>query len=168
MIALSHQVFMTMDTFSSLQIFRAELHPNGQMKDKCGISTMAKENLSIFGLFRQLTSTSQGRARLRRDLLRPTMDLGILSARQNAISFLLKKDNQEALLPLRRFLRGMQDAKTLLKRMETGSWSIASHRPVGNDTWKALWKFTVQAVGLHACLEQLLPTPSILTQVWSV
>ena len=154
-------MFINADAFASLQIIHTEFHPNGQTNSQHHTSAGTKENLSVFGLFRQLACTRQGKAKLRQVFLRPTTDLGVISERQEAISTFLRPENEETVAFLRRSLRGLQDIKRLLRRMEQGAQDIISSGPTDSGIWKVLHRFTLHAVMLREGLERIHCRPRV-------
>ncbi|KAK0754086.1 muts domain V-domain-containing protein [Schizothecium vesticola] len=76
-------------------ILRAELDPNPQTQFNNTSEARFKESLSVYGLFQSLACTSQGKARLRQMLFRPSTDIGVIQERQQAIGVLLRPENRE-------------------------------------------------------------------------
>ena len=96
MFTLFDSMFINEATLSALQIIQSEMHPNSQMRGPEQSGSAAKESLSVYGLFQNLARTPQGKAKLRRLFLRPSIDLELINSRQQAIGFFLRQEHREA------------------------------------------------------------------------
>ena len=106
-------------------------------------STSSKEGLSIYGLFRRFAYTPQGRALLRRNFLRPSVNLDVIRGRHDLIAMFLQPGNGAA---LDRMIKGMKYIKNLrpvLINIRKGV-SMGSAKVTG-------FKATVWAVLLAVC-----------------
>jgi DNA mismatch repair protein MSH5 len=113
-------MFVELETLFSLQILCRELHPNCQVWGPSPSNASMKEGLSIYGLFQQLTCTSQGRHSLRQMFLRPTMDLALIRERQQTISLLLRPDNCDLMKKTLIILRKIKNVATVIEKLRKG------------------------------------------------
>jgi DNA mismatch repair protein MSH5 len=125
---LSDYVFISEESRFSLQIINPESHPNSQAWSVDSISSAERENVSIYGLFHPLASTSQGRLHLRHMFLKPTSNLDIISDRQQTISLLLQPDNAEKRKCAVSTLRKIGSIGHIITRLHKGISSPPSHR----------------------------------------
>ncbi|CAK0796672.1 unnamed protein product [Prorocentrum cordatum] len=97
---------------SALQVFQEDRHPS--MIRGPG---RPKEGVSLFGLLEPFVASVPGRQALRRWLLQPSRDLGLLSDRLDAVEVLHRSRNDELLRELHRELREVRDLAALLRRI---------------------------------------------------
>ncbi|KAF9171840.1 MutS protein msh5 [Mortierella sp. AD010] len=86
--AIDSHMFININSLSSLQIFEDESHPSMHSSIRG-----RKEGLSLYGILNH-TKTSQGRYLLKQWLLRPSLDLSIIHARQQSVECFSRTENQ--------------------------------------------------------------------------
>lgn len=155
MFTLADRMFVNADTLASLQILRSELHPNSQIQTSDTLPSGFKENLSVFGLFKQLACTPQGKTKLRQLFLQPTIDLTVIKERQRAISTFTLAENEGTVHEVQRFLRKIQDMRKVVFRLERGAKSTLFHASADHGLWRTLQKFSVHAVVMRESLSKL-------------
>ncbi|SPN97820.1 related to MSH5 - meiosis-specific protein [Cephalotrichum gorgonifer] len=145
MFTLSDRMLVNADTLASLQILRSELHPNPQTQSSNTLPGGLKENLSVFGLFKQLAHTPQGKAKLRQVFLQPTVDLTVIEERQRAISLFTLAENEDTVRGIQRSLRKIQDIRRDVERLERGAKSTTFHASADHGLWQTLQRFSIYA-----------------------
>ena len=155
MFTLSDRMFVNSDTLASLQILRSELHPNSQIQSSDTLPSGFKENLSVFGLFKHLACTPQGKAKLRQMFLQPTTDLRVIRDRQREVSVFALAENEGTVRDVQRCLRKMQDMRKVVSRLERGAKSTIFHASADYGLWRTLQKFSIHAISMRECLSRL-------------
>lgn len=168
MFTLADRMFVNADTFASLQILRSELHPNPQVQNSYTLPSGYKENLSVFGLFKQLACTPQGKIRLRQVFLQPTIDLTVIRERQRAISLFALAENESIVRDVQRSLKKIQDMRKVVSRLERGAKLIIFHASADHGLWRTLQRFAVHAVALRESLSRLSFPDGIVESVKKV
>ncbi|KAI7321938.1 hypothetical protein KC315_g8978 [Hortaea werneckii] len=158
MFSLSGSMFINADTLLSLQITSTESHPNAQNQGppSKGLSSGAKEGLSVYGLFHHLAKTSQGRALLRQYFVRPSLNINIISERLQTISVLLRPDNAEHLDHIVEHLAKVKNMRIVTVNLRKGvSSGLKKNRGVNNSVWPSIRNFTFHALRLLDALVEL-------------
>lgn len=155
MFTLADQMFVNADTLESLQIFCSELHPNTQTQGSDTLPSGFKENLSVFGLFKQLACTPQGKMKLRQMFLQPTIDLAVIGERQRAITLFGLVENEETIRDVQRSLRKIKDMRKVVLRLERGSKATLFDASTDHGLWRTLQKFSVHAVAVRERISKL-------------
>lgn len=152
MFTLMDLMFVTAETLASLQILQSESHPNTQMQGP--VTSGSKESLSVFGLFRGLAKTSQGRQKLRQIFLRPITNINILQERQKTISVLLLQENSSSLDHIVKSFGLIKDMRSVMIHLQKGISRIrgASFK---NGVWGSLQGFTFGVLKLLEGLREL-------------
>ncbi|KAI9171900.1 MutS protein [Paramyrothecium foliicola] len=148
---LTDFMLVNTDTLLSLQIVKSELHPNSQALGPASSACGQKESLSLYGLFHHLASTPQGRSRLRQIFLQPTLELDIILQRQQAISMLIRPENEERLLQASAILRRVNNMRSVVDQLRRGVDSPSCGRSFDRGIWITLRKFAAQALKLREC-----------------
>lgn len=145
MFALSDTMFINADTLASLQILQTESHPNSHMQ---GPNTHgAKESLSLYGLFHHLAYTPQGKHKLRKIFLRPSMDLAVIEERQTTLRILLRPENIPALDKLVSSLKRIKNIRTVVIHLTKGiTQSSLKGSAIQRGVWASLQQFTYHAL----------------------
>lgn len=145
MFTLSDTMFINADTLASLQIVQTESHPNSHMQ---GPNTHgAKESLSIYGLFHHLAHTPQGKHKLRKIFLRPSMDLALIEERQTTLSILLRPENTTALEKIVSSLKRIKNIRTVVIHLQKGiTRSSLKGSAIQRGVWASLQQFTYHAL----------------------
>ncbi|KAL2020184.1 hypothetical protein VTK56DRAFT_8708 [Thermocarpiscus australiensis] len=141
-------MLLSADTLVSLQILQSELHPNPQTRSSNSSEPKAKESLSVSGLLQALASTAQGKRTIRRMLLRPTTDLGLIQERQTSIAVLLRAENRDAVKNMRKQLRKLKNTKTLLLHVRKGVDRARGQLSIRVGDWRALLRFAMVSAQL--------------------
>ncbi|KAI1197518.1 muts domain V-domain-containing protein [Nemania serpens] len=155
MFSLFNSMFINADTLVSLQIMQAEYHPNSLQRGPTGSTSGAKEGLSIYGLFSHLAATPQGKLKLRRMFLQPSIDIQLIRERQSTISFFLRPSNADALCGISRDLRKIKDMKSIVLLLRKGIDSIGRKISVVNSVWALLQRFAAYSLQLRESLRSL-------------
>ncbi|KAI1499675.1 muts domain V-domain-containing protein [Biscogniauxia marginata] len=155
MFALFDSMFVNADTLVSLQILQSEYHPNKHQRGPTNAASGAKESLSLYGLFQHLTSTQQGRLRLRQIFLRPSTNISLIHERQQTISFFLRHDNTEALVSMSKDLKKIKNMKYTLGLLRKGVDHPGKRVSVANNVWATLQKFAHYSLKVRECLRSL-------------
>lgn len=148
-------MLVSADALISLQILRAELHPNPQTQFNNTSEARFKESLSVYGLFQSLACTSQGKERLRQMLFRPSTDIGVIQERQQAIGVLLRPENRETAVSVRKLLKKAKNSKTLLRYVKIGVDRIRGQLSVRIGEWRALLRFAMVATQIKEAVASL-------------
>jgi DNA mismatch repair protein MSH5 len=153
MFTLFDSMFVNADTLVSLQILQSEFHPNSQMRGPSSSGT--KESLSVYGLFHYLACTQQGRSKLRRIFIRPSIDIDIINGRQQSISFFLRAENTETLAGLTKNLRKIRNMQPVIVNLRKGVDNPGQRASVTNNVWAALQFFALHALKIRDTLTQM-------------
>ncbi|KFX88111.1 hypothetical protein V490_07834 [Pseudogymnoascus sp. VKM F-3557] len=147
MFSLADMMFINADTLNSLQILQSEFHPNTHMQGPTKSNSGVKESLSVYGLFRQLAHTPQGKHKLRQVFLRPSLDLNLIQERHNTIAILLRPDNTEALNIITHSLKRIKNIRTVLIHLMKGVSAPASRGgAIKQGIWGSLQQFTFHSL----------------------
>ncbi|KAI1423077.1 putative MSH5 protein [Xylaria sp. FL1777] len=155
MFSLFNSMFVNADTLASLQIMQSEYHPNSHQRGPTGSTSGAKESLSVYGLFSHLAATPQGKLKLRRMFLQPSIDIDLIRERQWGISFFLRPSNADALCGITKDLRKIKDMKSVVLLLRKGIDSIGRKVTVANSVWAMLQKFAAYSLQLRESLRAL-------------
>ncbi|KAK1828220.1 muts domain V-domain-containing protein [Podospora conica] len=148
-------MLVSADALISLQILRAELHPNPQTQFNNTSEARFKESLSVYGLFQSLACTSQGKARLRQMLFRPSTDIGVIQERQQAVGVLLRPENRETAVSIRKLLKKVKNSKTILRYVKIGVDRIRGQLSIRIGEWRALLRFAMVATQIKEAVASL-------------
>ncbi|KAK0633361.1 hypothetical protein B0T14DRAFT_64967 [Immersiella caudata] len=143
------------DALVSLQIIQAELHPNPHLQYSSNSGSKSKENLSVYGLLQALACTAQGKLRLRQMLFHPTTEIGTIKSRQQAISVLLRPENEEIVVATRKLLRKVKNTKSLLRYVRMGVDRIRGQLSIRTGEWRALLRFVIVSVEIREAIRSL-------------
>lgn len=145
------------DTLAALQIIQSESHPNAQNQGPR--NSGSKEGLSLFGLFLPLARTPQGKALLRRNVLRPSLDLRVINERHLTIGTLLRLDNQPVMDGIISHMRAVKNMRTAMINLRKGSngGHMAGSRLQGISRchWSAIREFLFRALEIRKMLGDL-------------
>lgn len=97
----------------------------------------------MYGIFQRFAYTPQGRAQLRRNFLRPSVDIQVIRERHNFISVFLRPDNSAAFDQILKSLRRIRNLRPVLINLRKGI-STGSGKTIG-------FKTTVWATLLAVC-----------------
>ncbi|KAF2963891.1 hypothetical protein GQX73_g9690 [Xylaria multiplex] len=155
MFSLFNSMFVNADTLVSLQIMQSEYHPNSHQRGPTGSTSGAKESLSVYGLFSHLAATPQGKSKLRRMFLQPSIDIDLIHERQWAISFFLDPSNTDILCSISKDLRKIKDMKYVVSLLRKGVGSVGRKITIANSCWAMLQKFAAYSLQLRESLRAL-------------
>jgi DNA mismatch repair protein MSH5 len=120
-------------------------------------STGSKESLSVYGLFHHLAHTPQGRARLRRLFVRPSLELEEINTRLDFISVFVRQEN---LMPLNKLSKSMSKIKdmrittTLLRKgINDGSQKYGGFK---GGVWASLLDFAYHTIDIQDTLREVI------------
>ncbi|EPS25691.1 hypothetical protein PDE_00625 [Penicillium oxalicum 114-2] len=120
MFSLRNTMWINSNTFLSLQIMQSEHHPDLFSQVPGSNSSIAKEGLSVFGLFRRFTNTPQGKARLKQIFLRPTLDADLIHARQTFIGVFSRPDNVTLVERIIKSLKHIKNLRPVMINLRKG------------------------------------------------
>ncbi|KAG8888308.1 MutS protein msh5 [Tulasnella sp. 332] len=139
MVALDQVMQINSDALYSLQVFASESHASMH-------SDRTKEGLSLFGILDH-TRTRLGRALLKQWLLRPSLDLEVITSRHDALSCFLSADNQAAVDAMQTHLKGIKNIPRALATLRGGRGGLKE--------WTSLVKFTFHTIMLREAVGEL-------------
>ncbi|KFY67615.1 hypothetical protein V496_01506 [Pseudogymnoascus sp. VKM F-4515 (FW-2607)] len=147
MFSLANLMFINTDTLNSLQILQSEFHPNTHMQGPTKSNSGAKESLSVYGLFRQLAHTPQGKHKLRQVFLRPSLELSLIQERHNTIAVFLRSGNADALDTITHSLKRIKNIRTVLIHLMKGvSAPTSKGGAIKQGIWGSLQQFTFHSL----------------------
>lgn len=155
-VALSDFMFINSDTLASLQIIQSENHPNSHMQGPNRATSGAKESLSVYGLFYYLTSTPQGKQKLRQLFLRPSLNLSVISERLSTINVLLRPENAPSLEKICQSLRKIKDIRTVVIHLQKAITDTSSKAStVNRGVWASIRNFSFHTLKITEALREL-------------
>lgn len=146
---LLEYLYISPAAMSSLQILHCEMHPNSQTWHTNSSVAKKKEGLSVYGMFQNLVSTSQGRLQLRKLFLRPSTDISMITARHQTISTLLQPQNSETLTQMVSALRKVPNMTGVLSKLSKGIDSTSVGHSTRGGLWAVLEKFSTNVVDVQ-------------------
>ncbi|KAI1130465.1 muts domain V-domain-containing protein [Nemania abortiva] len=161
MFSLFNSMFVNADTLVSLQIIQPEYHPNSLQRGPTGSTSGAKEGLSVYGLFSHLAATPQGKLKLRRMFLQPSIDIDVIRERQATISFFLRPSNADMVCGIREDLRKIKDMKSMVLLLRKGIDVLGRKISVGNSVWAVFQRFAAYSLQLRERLRALPDAESV-------
>ncbi|OIW34509.1 hypothetical protein CONLIGDRAFT_650938 [Coniochaeta ligniaria NRRL 30616] len=161
MFRLGNSMFVNADTLVSLQILGSEHHPNSQMQGPDKSKQGAKEDLSVYGLVKDMACTSQGRARLRQMFLRPSNDLDLIRERHRSITVFLRPENGAVLEDITRMLRKVKDIKGTIANLSKGVHQTTRVQGVKSGVWLTLLRFAHAVIELCGLIHNLTGAQSL-------
>ena len=162
MFTLSDIMFINADTLASLQIIQSEKHPNSHMQGPNKSASGAKESLSVYGLFHHLASTPQGRQKLRKIFLRPSMDLSTIGERLNTISILLRPENVSCVEEIVKSLKKVKDMRTVVIHLKKGINDISGKASAARQgVWASLQNFSLFTLKIMEAIRELNDAQSL-------
>jgi DNA mismatch repair protein MSH5 len=144
MFNLRDTMWISSNTFTSLQIIQSESHPNMFNQGPGKKSASGKEGLSVYGLFQHFAYTPQGRARLKQTFFRPSVNLDTIRERHDFIGVFSSPDNLAALDKMTKALKHIKNLRPVMVNLRKGI-STGSAKITG-------FKTTVWASLLAVCL----------------
>lgn len=156
--SLSDSLYIDATAMSSLQILHRETHPNAQAWNSSSSGANNKEGLSVYGIFRTLASTSQGKTNLLKFFLRPTRHFPTLTDRHETITTLLRPQNSEIIKQITRTLKKVPNIKRDLLKLSKGIDSTSTR----HGLWAAIGRFCSSLADLQRLTASLSGCQSTL------
>lgn len=148
--ALEDSMFINADALAALQILQSESHPNMQTPGSGGAA--GKENLSVFGLFKFLASSPQGKTRLRQLFLQPSVDMDVIQNRHKTVALLL---NSHLIDDLVSTLKKISNIRNSLASLRKGVYHPGAKASVKKGVWATLQRFAAYALELRDTVHQI-------------
>ncbi|KAB8291251.1 hypothetical protein EYC80_009938 [Monilinia laxa] len=165
MFSLADIMFVNADTLSSLQIIQSESHPNSHMQGLNKSTSGSKESLSVFGLFYHLASTPQGRQRLRKMFLRPSIEISVIEERLWTIGTFLNPENQPFLLKIHKSLKSVKDIRTVVIHLQKGaSGSFGKAKSIKKGVWGSIRSFSFHSLKILEALRGLAGNKTMIAR----
>lgn len=149
MFTLADSMFVNADTLAALQIMTSESHPSQMQRSG------EKESLSVYGLFKSLAHTPQGKEKLRQMFLRPSIDIDLLQERHRTIATLLRPDNAQVLSEVVLLLRQVKNVKTSLFHLHMGVDMPKGAKTMKKSVWMALAQFALVSIELREAVRAI-------------
>ncbi|KAF1835488.1 hypothetical protein BDW02DRAFT_495713 [Decorospora gaudefroyi] len=157
MFSLRETMFINADTLHSLQILGAESHPHSHNKGPTKAKSGEKEGLSVYGLFRHLARTPQGRFLLRQQFLRPSLNLDIIDERLNTVGVFVRPDNDSALQTLVQNLKNIGNMRVMMVNLRKGvGGSTKGAGGFAKNIWTSIRAFAFHALKIKDTLQEVL------------
>ena len=115
----------------------SERHPTSHHHQKPTPTSGSKENLSVYGLFQHLARSSQGKYRLRQYFLRPSLDKDLIQERLDAISVLVRPENQYILEAVMKALKAVKNMRAVIINLQKGLGSTAD---ISGGIRRSIWR----------------------------
>jgi DNA mismatch repair protein MSH5 len=139
MFNLRDSMWISSNTFTSLQIIQSESHPNMFNQGPGKKSASGKEGLSVYGIFQHFAYTPQGRAKLKQSFFRPSVDLKTIRERHDFIEVFSRPGNLTSLEKMTKALKHIKNLRPVMvnlrKGISTGSAKITGFR---TTVWASL------------------------------
>lgn len=156
MFTLSDMMFVNADTLDSLQIIQSENHPNSHMQGPNKSTSGAKESLSVYGLFHHLASTPQGRQKLRRIFLRPSIDISVIGERLNTIAVFLRPENESVVDEIVKSLKKVKDIRAVIIHLEKGVCDVpGKSSAIQRGVWASIQNFVFHVLKINGDVREL-------------
>lgn len=155
MFSLKDTMMVNADTLASLQILQPESHPN-TFNQGPGTSG-SKESLSLFGLFQNYAHTPQGRACLRRNFLRPSLNVDEIQRRLDFISVFVRPDNQPTCQKLSKSLSKVKNMRTTVTLLHKGiDGGKQKQNTFKSGVWSSLIEFCYHTIDVVETLGEVV------------
>ncbi|KAF2706863.1 hypothetical protein K504DRAFT_412485 [Pleomassaria siparia CBS 279.74] len=158
MFSLRDTMFINADTLHSLQILESEFHPHSHNQGPTSASSGSKEGLSIYGLFRHLARTPQGKIILRQYFLRPSLNLDIINERLDTVSTFVRPENAPALKSMIDSLKNVKNMSATMLNLRKGIGGGASAGKggmVSKSVWVNIQKFAFHALKIREAFSEM-------------
>jgi DNA mismatch repair protein MSH5 len=139
MVSRQETMFINADTLRSLQIMALESHPNSHNRGPTKSSSGSKEGLSVYGLFRHLARTPQGKFLLRQYFLRPSQNIEVIEERLNTVDIFVRPENDSFMNEMGTNLRNISNMHVVLMKLKKGVGNSANGRTgYSRSIWASL------------------------------
>lgn len=163
MFSSTDMMFVNSDTLSSLQIIQSESHPNSHMQGPNKSTSGSKESLSVFGLFYHLASTPQGKQKLRKMFMRPSIDISVIKERLFTIGVFLLPGNGPILQEVQRSLKSVKDIRTVVIHLQKGvSGGSTKATAIKSGIWGSILTFTYRSLKILEALRGLTGDKTVI------
>ncbi|KAL1996734.1 hypothetical protein VTN49DRAFT_7599 [Thermomyces lanuginosus] len=158
--SLKGTMYISPETLSSLQVLQSESHPNAFNQGPGKASSQAKENFSLYGLFYQHASTSQGKARLRQFFLRPSTQLEVIEERHCMVDMFLQPANAPIFQRLSSIMKRIRNIRPVMANLRKGLNSgRGAFGGLKGTVWDALLIFSFHAIEIRETIRELAWPP---------
>lgn len=155
MFSLKDIMMVNVDALVSLQILQPESHPN-TFNQGPGTSG-SKESLSLFGLFQNYAHTPQGKARLRQNFLRPSLDVDMIQCRLDFISVFVRPDNQPLCQKLSKSLSKVKNMRATFTLLHKGiDGGRQRQNTFKSGVWSSLMEFCYHTIDIVETLGEVV------------
>ncbi|KAJ5358895.1 DNA mismatch repair protein MutS core [Penicillium cataractarum] len=156
MFSLQDSMWISSNTFLSLQIIQSEAHPNMFNQGPGTKSASGKEGLSVYGLFHRFAYTPQGKAKLKQIFFRPSLDISSIRQRHDFIGVFSRPDNLAALEKITKGLKNIKNLRPVMinlrKGISTGSAKMTGFKAT---VWASLLAFAFYSIDIHDALREV-------------
>ncbi len=114
----------------------SESHPHSHNQGPTPSSSGSKEGLSVYGLFRHLARTPQGKYMLRQYFLRPSLSIDLINGRLDTIGVFLRPENASPFESIVKSLSAIINIRKLLINMRRG---ISGGSGKAGSTAQSVW-----------------------------
>ena len=144
-----------------MQVTRTERHPS--LQNQGPSNSGSKEDLSLYGIFKHLAKTPQGKSLLRGWFLRPSTDLVTICSRHDTITSFLQSDNQHLLRDMTKSLKSVKNMRAAVLHLRKGTSNGVSSRGSGikNGIWYSLRSFAFHTLSIRAACSQIVTSKPI-------
>ncbi|CEO58793.1 hypothetical protein PMG11_03495 [Penicillium brasilianum] len=156
MLGLQDYMWISSNTFLSLQIIQSESHPNMFNQGPGTKSASGKEGLSVYDLFHRFAHTRQGKAKLKQVFFRPSRDIALIRQRHDFIGVFSRPDNLAALQKITKALKYIKNLRPVMinlrKGISTGSAKMTGFK---STVWASLLAFAFYSIDIHDTLQEV-------------
>ncbi|KAL8944068.1 MAG: hypothetical protein Q9216_000659 [Gyalolechia sp. 2 TL-2023] len=153
---LSGNMFIDAETLSALQIMHNQTHPQSYSQESSAAGS--KEGLSVYGLFHHLARTPQGKYLLRQYFLRPSLDIGIINERLDAVATFLRADNGRLMESITKSLGQIKNIRTVVIHLRKGisNGMGKGFSGIKSGVWFSLRSFAFHALQLVDAMSEMM------------
>jgi len=155
MLTLANSMFVNADALISLRVLPSESHPVAQMLGPDKSKTGAGDSLSVYGLFHSLASTPQGKLKLRKLFLRPSLDIGVIEERHRTINLLLRPENSQVMEQVTAKLKRIRNIRRPLAQVRRGVYLPPGRASINKGVWATIQQFARYALELREIVRQI-------------
>ncbi|KAF2471929.1 uncharacterized protein BDR25DRAFT_366675 [Lindgomyces ingoldianus] len=154
MFSLRDTMFIDANTLHSLQVLESESHPHSHNQGPTKANSGSKEGLSVYGLFRHLARTPQGKFLLKQYFLRPSLNLDVINERLETIGVFLHPENANYLDSLVQDLQSVKNMRVIMIYLRKGvGGGIGKGRGVSKSVWAGIRQFAFHALKIKDALQ---------------
>lgn len=155
--------FINSDTVASLQIIQSEFNPNSHSQGPSNSkgTSGSKEGLSVYGLFRHLARTPQGKTSLRLYFLRPSLNLEVINERLDTVSVFLRPDNSAPFFKIVKSMKSVKNMRTVMIHLRKGIDNGLNVGTLKSGIWSSLHSFAFHALQIKDAVAEVLGSEGI-------